>query len=237
MKFKKLNLYKITLTLLILSAFIILITIVNDNKYLINADSNLNTFNNITYKFQNNSETLDNNNSLSNVLGIYTLNQTNSRNSYLIEVNNRFIDKRAFVLDLYFLENNSPLYKTGEIFSEYCDYYGAPKDCIIVAAIAKHETNLCKYQYSSEMYNCWGFGGGEGHRITFNSFRESIERVTSVLAEQYGYRYMVDPRLMETTFCGPQDECIGWGNRVLSIMNDINNFSIAKGYGSLYDLR
>ncbi len=217
------NITKILIiSLLIISLILIALISINDNRYLIKADNALNTFN-ISSIFNNQTE-------IKNSLSI-------TNNVTPIQVNNSFIDKRAYILDLYFLENNSPLYGTGKIFSEYCDLYGSPKDCIIVAAIAKHETNLCKYQHSAEMFNCWGFGGGAGDRITFNSFDESIERVTRVLSEQYGYRYMVDPRLMETTFCGPQEECIGWGNRVLSIMNDINNFSIAMGNGSLFDLR
>lgn len=212
-----------SLTLSILLTIFILLSIlsINDNRYLLKADTQT-VFNNIFKEFKNNS-----------------LNQIslNMNDEYLIEVNNTFIDKRAYILDLYFKENNSPLLGTGKLFSDYCDLYGAPKDCTTVVAIAKHETDLCKYQYSSEMYNCWGFGGGSEHRITFSSFSESIERVTRVLSEQYGYRYMVDPRLMESVFCGTQSECSGWGSRILAIMNDLNNFSIAKGNGSLFDLR
>lgn len=145
-------------------------------------------------------------------------------------------DKRAFVLNEYFKAKNSPLVGKGQVFVDACDKYGAPKDCISVVAIAKHETDLCKYYNSAEMFNCWGWGGGGGYRMRFSSFEESVDVVTRVLVTQYGANYMRDPSLMEKVFCGPQDECIGWGNRVKIIMREIDKFSEDLGVGRLTEL-
>ncbi len=147
-------------------------------------------------------------------------------------------DNRGFVLDQYFQKYNSPLFGYGNVFVKACDQYQAPEDCITVAAIAKHETNLCTYPHSADMFNCWGFGGGGTNRIKFSSFEESIFRVTKVLAQQYGRKYMIDPELMEKTFCGTEDPlCAGWGDRVKIIMKEINDFSISLNMGDLFSLR
>lgn len=146
-------------------------------------------------------------------------------------------DKRTFVLDQYFLINDSPLYGAAKYFTDACNRYNAPKDCTVVAAIAMNETHLCKYHNSAEMKNCWGFGGPDIHRITFKSFEEGIDRVTDVLANQYGYEYMINPSLMERTFCGWEPGCTNWGNGIKRFMDEINNLSKDLGMGDLYSLR
>jgi hypothetical protein len=142
-------------------------------------------------------------------------------------------DKRVYVLEKYFEHHNSPLKGQGINFVKACDKYGAPWDCISLVAIAKHETNLCKYHISAQMHNCLGWGGAGPYRITFNSFEDMINRATDVLVNSYGIERMDNPVLMEKVFCGPQDECIGWGRRVISIMNDINHFAEGLGVGKL----
>jgi hypothetical protein len=144
-------------------------------------------------------------------------------------------DIRINVLEKYF--EGSPLSGTANLFVEACDHFGAPKDCTTVAAIAKHETDLCRYYTSAQTHNCWGFGGPGVYRVKFNSFKEGIFKVTDVLVNQYGIEYMLDARKMEKVFCGPQDECIGWGSRINFFMDQINKLSIQMGYPSLYSLR
>lgn len=146
-------------------------------------------------------------------------------------------DRRAYVLDQYFLNNNSPLYGTAKYFTAACNKYNAPKDCLVVAAIAMNETHLCKYANSAEMHNCWGFGGPAEHRINFPNFEVSIDRVTDVLANQYGYKYMIDPSLMERTFCGWEPGCTNWGNKIKHFMDQINDLSKSLNMGDLYALR
>ena len=143
------------------------------------------------------------------------------------------IDKRIFVFEKYFEANNSPLVGHGDLFVKACDKYGAPKDCISLVAIAKHETNLCKYHISADMFNCLGWGGGAGSRVTFKSFDQMTDRAIDVLVNQYGVERMKDPTLMEKVFCGPQEECIGWGSRIIKIMDSIDQFAQDLGVGSL----
>lgn len=146
------------------------------------------------------------------------------------------VDKRVFLLDEYFRVNNSPLYGYGKVFVDKCDQYGAPHNCLVVAAIAKNESDLCKYANSADMHNCWGFGGPGIYRTNFGSFEESIDRVTQVLVQQYGVKYMINPSLMERTFCGSEEGCTGWGGKIKSIMYSINDFGIGLGLGSTLDM-
>lgn len=147
-------------------------------------------------------------------------------------------DWRAYVLDEYFRVNNSPLVGTGQIFIDACNESGAPKDCTTAAAIARAETNLCKYYNSASYYNCWGFGGGGPHRRYFTNWVDSIHLVTGVLAHQYGEKYMINPSLMERTFCGWEAGCTNWGNRVKFFMREISDFSKELGFEkTLFELR
>lgn len=139
------------------------------------------------------------------------------------------IDYRAYVLDHYFKANSSPLYGTGELFVKACDKYGAPADCLTVAAIAEAETDLCKYHTSATYYNCWGFGGGGEHRIYFQNWGESIDLVTDRLVNAYGLEYMIDPSLMERTFCGWEPGCTNWGTRVKFFMKKISDYPLSIG--------
>jgi len=146
-------------------------------------------------------------------------------------------DKRVYVLDEYFRINQSPLYGTAQIMVDKCEQYGAPSDCIILAAIARNETDLCKYHNSFDMMNCWGFGGGGIYRITFNSWDEVIDRITSVLTQQYGNAYIINPSLMERTFCGDEPGCTNWGAKIKGFAAEIDNFGISLGVGSILNMR
>ncbi|MCS7317381.1 MAG: hypothetical protein NZZ41_03550 [Candidatus Dojkabacteria bacterium] len=155
----------------------------------------------------------------------------------LFNINFVLKDFRAYVLDEYFRINQSPLYGMGEYIVEICDRYNAPRDCMILPAIAWAETNLCKSPWSASIYNCWGFGGPGENRFRYNSFYESIERVYYSLVFLYGRYYILNPREMQSTFCGRGDECTYWANNVLFAQYQINNLSISLGFPSLYSLR
>lgn len=148
-----------------------------------------------------------------------------SQSDYLGNENIGITDVRAFVLDSYFNKNNSPLFGTGKDFVDACDRFGAPEDCIVVVAIARNESNLCKYLGSEEMKNCWGYGGPGIYRWKFDSFRSGIFQVTDILVNRYGLRFMEDPRLMERTFCGTEPTCPQWGENILFFMKEINDYS------------
>jgi hypothetical protein len=142
-------------------------------------------------------------------------------------------DKRTFVLERYFSANNSPLAGHAQDFVDACEKFGAPNDCLVVVAIAKNESNLCKYYMSAEMRNCWGYGGPGIHRWTFDSFKEGIYQVTDILVNKYGIEYMVDPRKMQRTFCGANPSCETWGGKILTIMDSIDAYAESLGVGKL----
>ena len=144
-----------------------------------------------------------------------------------------FKDVRAYVLDSYFKMNKSPLEGSGELFVKYCEEFNAPKGCYHLPAITKHETDLCKYHNSAEMFNCLGWGGGYQYRMSFSNFEEMIKTSLDVLVNQYGNTYILNPSEMEDVFCGPEDWCRGWGNRIVYFYNSIDSYSESLGVGKL----
>ncbi len=176
-------------------------------------------------------------NNFDNALATNTnkLNQSINPSEYSSKI--QTMDKREFVFNQYFKQRSSPLMGLGHLFTNACDKYGAPKDCLATVAIARHETDLCKYNISAQMHNCMGWGGAGANRMTFPSFEAHIDTATRVLVQQYGPDRMVDPSLMETVFCGPQDECKAWGYRVKVFMEEIDDLAVSLGVGKLSDLR
>lgn len=170
------------------------------------------------------------------VLGLQDQSALIKSNDFEVSSQANNIDKRIYVLDEYFKMRNSPLYGYAKTFVEACDRYGAPKDCLVVPAIARHETDLCKYYMSAEMKNCMGWGGGGEYRMTFNSFEEHINIAYDVLVNQYGLEFMRDPSLMDDTFCGPEAGCKGWGYRVKVLEQEIDDFGVSLGVGRLSEL-
>lgn len=170
------------------------------------------------------------------VIGLYDERSVLNTNDVSISSQASNIDKRVYVLDEYFKMRNSPLYGHAKDFVGACDQFGAPKDCIAVAAIARHETDLCKYYMSHEMRNCMGWGGGGEYRMRFDSYEQHIYNAYDVLVNQYGLRFLRDPSLMDTTFCGSEPGCTGWGERVKFFMREIDDFGVSLGVGRLSEL-
>jgi hypothetical protein len=146
-------------------------------------------------------------------------------------------DFRAIVFDYYFDLNNSPLKGFGRIFVEKCEKYNAPQDCTILIAIAKVETDLCKYLPSQEQKNCWGFGGAGSNRYIFSTYTDAIDLINSRLVNGYGKYNMTHPNNMEVIYCGNDTTCLTWGERVQEAMDELNNLSVSMGYMPLYSLR
>ncbi|MBN1916024.1 hypothetical protein JW796_03485 [Candidatus Dojkabacteria bacterium] len=138
---------------------------------------------------------------------------------------------RAYVFDKYFEKNNSPLQGYGKNFVEACIRYGAPDDCLLMVAIAKAETNLCKTDISDLQKNCWGFGGAGSNRIVWPSYEVSIDEVTRRVMEGYGTRFFNDANNGKLYYCGRH--CTKWGNVVNSYKYEINEFGISLGFPSM----
>lgn len=137
-------------------------------------------------------------------------------------------DYRARVFDLYFKANGSPLFGYGQSFIDACAKYQTPKDCTLLPAIAKVETDLCKTDISSSQYNCWGFGGSGRNRIIYSSFDRSIDEITRRLVEGYGLDFFRNPEAGELFYCG--SHCDRWGENVITVQNELKQFALQNGY-------
>lgn len=140
-------------------------------------------------------------------------------------------DYKSFVFDKYFEANNSPLEGYGKNFVEACKRYGAPDDCLLMVAIAKAETDLCKTGRSDAQKNCWGFGGSGSNRIVWSDYETAIDEVTRRVMEGYGTRFFNDANNGELYYCGRH--CTKWGDVVNSYKYQINEFGISLGFPSM----
>ncbi len=130
---------------------------------------------------------------------------------------------QGFLFDQYFKSNHSPLYGYGDDFVNACEKYGAPKDCTLLLAIAKVETNLCKTGLSYPQYNCWGWGGSGSNRIIFSNFEESIDTITRRLMEGYGRGFFENANNGGgLSYCG--SHCTSWGFHVKSEQNYLRQY-------------
>jgi hypothetical protein len=148
-----------------------------------------------------------------------------------VSTQSEIYDYRAHIFDSYFRENNSPLTGYGQYFVDACDKYGAPHDCLLMVAIAKAETDLCKTEGADLQKNCWGFGGSGPNRIVYPNYETSITEVTRRVMEGYGTRFFNDANNGKLYYCG--QHCDRWGDVVNSYKYDINRFGIRLGYPSL----
>lgn len=137
-------------------------------------------------------------------------------------------DIQGYLFDEYLRAQKSPLAGHGDDFVQACRLYGAPKDCTLLLAIAKVETNFCKTDISAIQHNCWGFGGSPPNRIIYGSFPEAIDSITSRLMSGYGTRFFEDPRYGGLTYCGAH--CVNWGKYVLSEQTNIKAYLAINGW-------
>ncbi len=139
---------------------------------------------------------------------------------------------KSYVFDKYFELHNSPLQGYGKNFVDACEKYGAPEDCLLMVAIAKAETDLCKTGISNDQKNCWGFGGSGENRILYPNYATAIDEVTRRVMNGYGARFFNDAHNGELYYCGMH--CAPkWGNIVNSYKSEINEFGIKLGFPSM----
>jgi len=140
---------------------------------------------------------------------------------------------QALILDRYFAQEDSPLLGSGQDFISACVKHGAPKDCLLLPAIARIETNLCKAEneISARQFNCWGFGGSGPNRILYPNFATAIDEITRRLMSGYGTRFFNNPVAGERFYCGAH--CTSWGAKVQNEKQRINQYYISQGHPSL----
>ncbi len=154
-----------------------------------------------------------------------------TKKALVMGISTSVTDYRSIVLDEFFKRNNSVLYGSGKDFVASCDKYNAPFDCTTLPAIGFVETRLCDTISAKAQYNCWGFGGSGKNRITFKSFADAIDTITGRLVNAYGTKYMLNPKLMQSTYCGPN--CTTWGDGVQTTRYQINTLAQQMGFPAL----
>jgi len=169
----------------------------------------------LDYKIQNTANS-------SRVLAATNIPLTTTKMSY------KTYDYRARVFDLYFKKEDSPLYGKGQSFIDACDKYGAPKDCTLLPAIARIETNLCRTGISYVQFNCWGYGGSGENRINYPNYESAIDEITRRLMQGYTIQFFEDPEYGELTYCGPH--CYRWGDHVKQVQTELKLFAKEQGY-------
>jgi hypothetical protein len=143
-----------------------------------------------------------------------------------------FYSFQAYLFDKYLQQIDSPLAGFGKDFVNACRKYDTPKDCTLLLAIAKVETNYCKAGLSLEQKNCWGFGGSGPNRIIYKNFEESIDEVTRRVKEGYTNRFFEDPNYGALSYCG--SHCTSWASHVQSERYRIKAFFEENGYSNLF---
>lgn len=91
-------------------------------------------------------------------------------------------DARGDILKKYLSEYNSPLAPYSYYIVNVADEYNI--DFRLITAIARQESNLCKY-IPENTYNCWGWGIHSRGTLGFNSYEEGIKTVSEGLKKEY----------------------------------------------------
>ncbi|HEC65612.1 MAG TPA: hypothetical protein ENI23_09970 [bacterium] len=138
---------------------------------------------------------------------------------------------KAYVFDKYFETNSSPLSGYGNNFVRACERHGATSDCLLMVAIAKAETDLCKTGISDRQKNCWGFGGSGENRIEWPTYPIAIDEVTRRVMIGYGTRFFEDANNGALYYCGRH--CNKWGDIINSYKYQINEYGKDLGFPSM----
>lgn len=91
-------------------------------------------------------------------------------------------DRRISSLESFFRKYHSPLLPYASRFIQAADANGL--DYCLVPAIAFQESLDCVKALSSSPYNCYGWGITKHKILTFNSYEDGIDKVSSGLAKR-----------------------------------------------------
>jgi len=122
-------------------------------------------------------------------------------------------DTRIEKLSFFLEENNSPLTRFAGDFIKTADKYKL--DWRLVAAITGVESTFGK-RIPLGSFNAYGWGNG---KIYFESWSQSIEHVSSVLAEKYVAKGLDTPQKMASVYAPPSQT---WGSKVNYFMEKID---------------
>ncbi len=91
-------------------------------------------------------------------------------------------DARGEIIKNYLEKYDSPLTAYSYYMVNVADEFGI--DFRLIPAIARQESNLCKY-IPTNTYNCWGWGIHSQGTLAFSSYEEGIRTVTEGLKREY----------------------------------------------------
>lgn len=91
-------------------------------------------------------------------------------------------DSRLTSLQNFLSRYHSPLLPFANIIIQDADIYGL--DYCLVPAIAFQESGLCNKALPTSLYNCYGWGITKHHVVTFTSYQDGIDIVSSGLSHR-----------------------------------------------------
>lgn len=133
----------------------------------------------------------------------------------MIDVNMVAPDFRQEQLKQYFDYYKSPLAEYAGVFVEMADKYNI--DWKLLPAISGVESTFARH-YINGTYNAYGWGGG---KIQFESWEDSIEKVSKALSEKYYSRGLDTPAKIAPVYCPPSKV---WAGNVNFFMEKLEGF-------------
>ncbi len=122
-------------------------------------------------------------------------------------------DERVEKLAFFLAGHNSPLSQFADCFVEAADKYGL--DWKLLAAISGIESTFGK-RIPANSFNAYGWGNGQIH---FESWQQSIDHVSRILAEKYVAKGLDTPDKMAPIYAPPSDS---WAGKVNYFMEKID---------------
>ncbi len=125
-------------------------------------------------------------------------------------------DARIPIIHSYLLKFGSPLAPYAEKIVSEADKVGI--DFRLLTAIARQESNLCKYA-PDNTYNCWGWGIHKAGTLGFESYTEAIEVVSLGLKQKYIAQGLVTPEEIMSKYTPSSNG--SWAYGVQSFLDDL----------------
>jgi hypothetical protein len=128
-------------------------------------------------------------------------------------------DPRIEQLNRFLEDYKSPLTDYSEDFIKMADKYNI--DWKLLVSISGVESTFGK-NYILGTYNAYGWGGG---KIYFESWEDSIEKVSKALSEKYYNRGLNTPYKIAPVYCPPSKV---WAGKVNYFMEKLENTNLSK---------
>lgn len=125
-------------------------------------------------------------------------------------------DARVPIIHSYLSKYGSPLAPHAEKIVTEADKAGI--DFRLLTAIARQESNLCKYA-PEDTYNCWGWGIHKRGTLGFESFDEAIEVVSLGLKQKYIAEGLVTPEEIMSKYTPSSNG--SWAQGVQAFLDDL----------------